>query len=106
MDVNLRLPEILRLAAELRRVRVSGRSEQGVSGEGDLSAVRRNRGKSCNGAVIGELFLIGAIVIHGPDLFVAAAVGNKIDPGSDQTGGAELFQDVSRELLSHFTRSG
>src|ERR1700677_3631847 len=106
MNIDLGLPEILRFLAELRRTRAPGGGKHRVSGEGDLGAVGGNRGESCNGSVIGELLLLGTVVIHGPDLFVPGAFGNEVYFGSDQTGGAELLQDVGREFLGHLARSG
>src|ERR1700733_14457884 len=106
MDVNLRLSQIRRLLAELRRVRVSGRSEQRISRKGNLGAVGRNCGKGRDGPVSGELLLVRAVVIHGPDFFMTAAVGNEINPSSDKTGSAKLLQDVGGELLRHFARPG
>src|SRR5579863_3552509 len=106
MQIDLRLPEVLTLLTKLRGVRISGRSQQGVSGEGDLSAVGRNCGKRCNRAVTGELLLVRPIVIHGPDFFVAAAIRDEIDARSNQAGSAKLLQDIGGELLGDTARAG
>src|ERR1700686_4626870 len=76
MHVDLGLSKILALlrhrGTELVYRSARG-SEQRISGEGDLGAVGRHRWKRSNGLIRSELLLLGAVVIHGPDLFVAAA---------------------------------
>src|SRR5450432_902330 len=73
-----------------------------ISGECDFGSIGRNYREGGNGPVGRELLLIGAVRVHGPNLFVAGPVGDEIDSRSHETAGAEDFQDVGSELLRDF----
>ena len=47
--------------------------------EGEARAVRRDARRQRNAAQMRDLLLVGAVVIHHPDFFVAGAVADKIN---------------------------
>src|ERR1022692_4448168 len=67
-----------------RRMTWGSRSHR-IDGKGDFGSIRRGHRECSDGPVGCELLLIGTIVIHGPDLFVASAVGHEVDPGPHET---------------------
>src|SRR5271155_2726005 len=76
----------------------------GIGGESDFGSIRRNRREQSDGPVRSELLLVGTVVIHGPNLFVASAVRDKVDPGTHEASRAKQFQDVGGKLLRNFPR--
>src|SRR5208283_5594288 len=54
--------------------------------KGYAGPVRRDMRRQRNGAQVGELFLVRAIVIHLPDLFRPAAVTDEVDLGFGDSG--------------------
>ena len=50
-------------------------------GEGDAGVVRRDARRDGDGSEVGDGVLIGAVVVHLPDLFVSAADLDVVDLG-------------------------
>src|SRR6266852_4333472 len=78
----------------------SGRAP-GEGGEGQQGAIRADTRAYRRGAVLSDLALVAAIVIHDPDFLVAGATGDKVDPGTKDPGHAEPLEDVVGELVGH-----
>ena len=74
------------------------------AGEGDARSVGRPARSERNGTQVGELMLVGAVVIHGPDFLGACAGTDEGDLRACNAGDAtaELGDDFVGELVSEF----
>src|SRR6202042_438122 len=77
-------------------------SRLGQRTEGKARTVGRNAGRQRNGRLVSELTLVGAVIIHGPDFFVARAIADEINFAFRDAGDAatETKDDFVGELVS------
>src|SRR5262249_53330743 len=78
----------------------------GIRREREFRSVRRNAGGNRRVTESHDLLLILAVVVHLPDFLRARAVGNEVDVAAKKTLATEFSDDVRRELMRDFARSG
>jgi len=74
------------------------------AGKGDAGSIWRPMGGKGNAAERSELVLVGAIVIHDPEFFIARARTDESDLGGGDAGesAGKFIDDFVRELMSKF----
>src|SRR5882762_7413314 len=72
-----------------------------VAGEGNAAGVRRPARRERYGVELSQLMLVLAVVIHGPDFFVAASIAYESDlrAGDSRQTAREFANDLIGELM-------
>src|SRR5581483_9219186 len=79
-------------------LRAQDRTGGWIAGEGDAVGIGRPSRREGDGVKHGELMLIGAVIVHLPDLFVAAARANEGDLRRSNSG--ESPREPRDDLIS------
>src|ERR1039458_6723975 len=71
--------------------------------EGEAGTIGRNSGRQGDGGLMSELALVGAVVIHDPDFFVAGAIADEKDFAFGDAGNAatQTKNDFVREFVGN-----
>src|SRR5580692_11533739 len=72
-----------------------------VAGEGNAAGVRGPARRERNGVELSQLMLVLAVIIHGPDFFIAAAIAYESDlrAGDSRQAARQLANDLICELM-------